>query len=500
MVFELYFHIQPGIYTRPGGKKARTFSKKLPQPILSAWLFDSDAVGLSIFHGRKCVASHIFSLDGPSKMGNIPLFCRTWNLPEEDVSRLRMVWKKGSAEDQLYLTAALMGLPLYHDSIELPEKQYIRDTDTVDQWIKARPAPPKVKNKTKAELIQEIPEFRHYGTNSFTSSFYISIDPFDHQYAYDRFHLWKTQADGTIREIWSTKQYLQIFSSKGRMVCVDFHDRTVQYDSAGQLPNTYLVPSYLQFLDDGRMLLSSVSQDNHTLLSCCKADGSVKWTKDLASGSRVLSWSSRELILENHTKEDLTLTRIDIMSGDEIETLHSPVGLNPYQKVWHNNAWWITHDGHILENGVWNVKGNCLLIKLDGTLKKETEVHLPSYTQEIFFSPVDMLIYVFLFEEQVLVIDCDHMDVINTLKSKSYLAPLYFDDWPLSYENKYLDPRLWMQRDGSTVEAWDNLLTKPMSRHRLKGEIVGYHLDQNEKPCVATWDEKRSIFRIYRLT
>lgn len=93
-------------------RQARALSRKIPQCVLSVWLFDEDAAGISIFHNGKREAAHVLDPNGYSKLGNIPLFCRLWGLPEEDVSRLRAVWKKGGAEEQLYLTGCLLGLPL----------------------------------------------------------------------------------------------------------------------------------------------------------------------------------------------------------------------------------------------------------------------------------------------------------------------------------------------------------------------------------------------------
>ena len=92
-------------------------------------------------------------------MGNTPLFCTVWGLPEKDVSRLRRIWKKGSGEEQLDLTAALLGLPLCFDAELLPDTLCERDSAYVDRWIRERPDPPRIKNQAKAELIQELPNF-----------------------------------------------------------------------------------------------------------------------------------------------------------------------------------------------------------------------------------------------------------------------------------------------------------------------------------------------------
>lgn len=473
-------------------KKARSLSKKVPQPVLSAWLSDDDAVGISVFQRGRTIAAHISGLVEYSRMGNIPLFCQTLNLPEEDVSRLRTVWKKGSAEEQLLLTADLLGVPLYHDSIELPDRQYARNADAVDRWIRERPAPPKIRNTAKAALIQELPQFRCKPV-SYRSPFHVSVDPYDNQYAYDRYHLWKARPDGTLGEIWTSEKYLRFFASDDRIICTDFYNKTVEYDSSVLLPRGYPICDDLLPLEDGRILQTIAAADERHTFLCCAPDGAALWWKDdLTSQEHVFAWNERELVLSRDTKECLQFVRMDLASGREIETLDRSVGLDAYQKRWHSGAWWITHDGRILENGVWKSKGNYQLTKLDGNLRKLSTAALPSYTQDVFFSPDNRLVYVFLYQSQILAMDADHLTVENTLNDKAFLMPLGFD-------GNHPGHRFWLQRNGSTVEAWDSLLTKTLSRHRLKGEIVGCHRDQYAHLCVSTWDERKRIFRIYRL-
>lgn len=81
----------------------------------------------------------------------------------------------------------------------------------------------------------------------------------------------------------------------------------------------------------------------------------------------------------------------------------------------------------------------------------------------------------------------------RTLEDKSFLAPLGFD-------TRGTENRLWLLRGNSTVEAWDEALTAPVSRHRLKGRVTGQHKDGQGRLCVTTWDERKNVFRVFRLT
>jgi len=80
-------------------KVARLLSKKQKQPVLLAWIFDSDATGFAVYQNGKKTSEHITNPDSFSKMGNITLFCDVLGLPTEDAPRLRAVWKKGDAEE-----------------------------------------------------------------------------------------------------------------------------------------------------------------------------------------------------------------------------------------------------------------------------------------------------------------------------------------------------------------------------------------------------------------
>ena len=473
-------------------KKARALSREIPQPVLSAWLFDGDAVGISIFQRGKTVMSHICNPVGFSRMGNIPLFCTVWGLPEEDVLRLRGIWKKGSGEEQLDLTAALLGLPLCFDAELLPDTLCERDPAYVDHWIRERPDPPRIKNQAKAELIQELPNFRFQNNRLVQSPFYVSVDPWDNPYAHDRHHIWRVCSDGTVGEVWSSDVMLQFFPAANRILCVDFYEKTVEYDSAGLLPRGWPVRGCgLLILEDGKILQTEGPDAEECMVVCCAPEGTELWRKTGLSGQgRIFAHNGQELIWINGPSTE-QMIRIDLADGHEIDRITCPPGVNVYFKIWDRGAWWIAHDEMRREKGHWRNEG-CRLVRLDRDLNPQAKVTLPSFPQDIVFSPDGELVYVFLYQEQVLAMDTEDLAVRHVLCSKDFLAPLGFD-------NRGTGPRFWLQREGSTVEAWDPQLGTALSRHRLKGEIAGCHRDGDDSVCVSTWDRRKCIFRIYRL-
>ena len=470
-------------------KEARALSKKIPLPVLAVWLFDSDAVGFRVFLRGKTVVTHILNPDGVSQMGNIPLFCQILDLPEEDVPRLRAAWKKGDAEEQLALTGTLPGAPLYHDSEVLPEGPCRRDAEQVDRWIRERPAPPRIKNQAKAQLIQELPGFRMEGTGCFDCPFYVSVEPWQIPHTRECSRLWQAGDDGTVSERWSSEARLRFFPSAQRILCADLHNGTVAFDSAGLLPLETPAGDDILPAAEGKTLQRLCTEESQTLL-CRAAGGGVLWRLEgLTPQTRLLAQSDRELLLLQRKQEGNFLSRIDLASGRELAAVPSPLGLDIYQACWRDGGWWSSHDGRIVEGGVLKENRGCRLTRLAADLSVTAEVSLPSYSQSLFFSPDGRRIYVFFFQEQVIVLDGETLAVERVLREKAFLGSLGFDR----------QGRFWLQRDNSTVEAWDAGLTAPLSRHRLKGAIAGHHWDLEGRLCAVTEDEKKCVLRVYCL-
>jgi len=487
-------------------KAARKLSKKVVQPVLCAWIFDSDAVSFSIFQAGKCVVCHVLNPEGFGKMGNIPLFCKTWALPPEDAARLRVIWKKGDAEEQLSMTASLMGLPLFHDSSTLPENAYHRDTDAVDQWIRERPVPPKIKNEGKAELIQELTEFRisYKGHSRF---YYVSEEPYDDPYSENYDDIWEVRPDGTLQKVLR----LQIIGS-ARLRCITSEDRligikniprdfgkrpvpeTVVYDSASLLPVDFPLDSaFTRLLDNGCIITEKhhMGEDHIPVsydLICLAADGTALWCREnIPFMTNVSAANENEVILCNSRINVSEITRVSLFTGEIIGKTEIPIGLDCYKIKWHDNAWWGMYDLWPESEGKNKIVH--MLAKLDRDFRVVADTALPSFSQEFCFG--DLFCYVYICEDQVMVFDKSDLSLQNVLKDKDILIPR-------EILGEAAQQRLWMQRGSCTVEAWDSTLTKTISRFRLKGSVMGHFINVNGNFCVTTWDEKKNIFRVYR--
>lgn len=154
-------------------RKAGTLSKKLGCTVLSVSMFDGDVLTLSVYQNGKFLTRH--SVDPESercKAGNPTLFCTALGLPEALAPKLKRLFAGCELqEEKLSILQALLGAPLflrYGDGEEglLPEGPIEAGSGPLEKWIEEHPAlpkPPKIKNRCRAELIQEIPDLCYSG-------------------------------------------------------------------------------------------------------------------------------------------------------------------------------------------------------------------------------------------------------------------------------------------------------------------------------------------------
>lgn len=138
-------------------REGKKLSRKLPAAtVLAAALFDDDVVSFELFQAGKRLTVHLLNpYEDQNVSGKPRVFCEALSLPAEDEKRLKVLWKKGDACEQLELTGALLELPLWADAECPPEEKTVRDAAKVDAWIAEHPDPPRIKNITRAELLQE---------------------------------------------------------------------------------------------------------------------------------------------------------------------------------------------------------------------------------------------------------------------------------------------------------------------------------------------------------
>lgn len=125
----------------------------------------------------------------------------------------------------------------------------------------------------------------------------------------------------------------------------------------------------------------------------------------------------------------------------------------------------------------------CNLVRLNRETGEEARVRLNNWVTSLH--PVgDMVLRL---GGGATLLERDTLQVRADLSSKQ---PSYF----LGQDSR---GRLWLENKGM-VECYD-LDLKEISRHRLKGSVMGSHLDGDGTLCVVTYQAKEKLVRVYRI-
>ncbi len=346
----------------------------------------------------------------------------------------------------------------------------------------------KVKNTTKAEIIQEIPNY-HFCYYIGRSPFYGNAETLDDPFVLDKVQLWEKKDDGTISDSCTIPGNIHFYGSEKRLIGVDYSG-LVCFDSANLLPKGYPAKGVPTVLPDGGIIWKGTNKaEKSEVLVRCAPDGSEMYTKEWkANLFMIFEVTETEIFVTYIVDEHKILQRLDSVTGEVIEEISDPFGLNVWNREFCNGYYWITHDDAMIKNGKWE-KRKHILTKFDETLHPLASLEIPSYTHALYFSPDGKYAYVFMSDNQVMVVNTETMEAEHILSDKSFYIPFDLD----------ASGRFWLQRSSSTMEAWDLLLKKPVSRHKLKGSILGNHKDSDGRMCVVTWSKKENILRIYRI-
>lgn len=498
-------------------RPARALSKKLPQTaVLSVGLADSDLLELAVWQdGRRLTVRAHMPYDGVPKRGDPKVFCRAFGLPPEDEKRLKAVWAKGDAEEQLELTGCLLGAPLWCEAEYPPEEQAVRDAARVDRWLAQHPDPPRVKNQTRAEEIQFLP--------GYTARWDTSV----HGGALQGIWCQRPREGGGCRpeedvvfrpgpsgclEEWAECRKIAKFRTDlkhtgGRVFALWLHLENGWSGTEGSysmlLADSWnVLPCPFRFALDGRDRECQVfwSMEDGGLIGwvhscgifdedwkildpdelvCYAPDGGVRWRRPLNEGKR----SGYPEILHNNTmwlKSDMgwvgldpadgrECTRIPEEPGIELELLDCP---SEPGELWAVRSWFEREKRST----------EYRLLRLDRNGKVLQRGSLPAHLSRSLGGLVflrDRILF-YSFDEGLWLLDRNTLSVLKGMADHR----TYVDAVPDSLG------RIWVQVGDSTMEAYDQDL-KLLSRHRLKGSIMGRYLDDQGRLCAVTYSESK---------
>lgn len=142
-------------------RAANALSKKLDTVALALSMFDGDSIEMALFASGKRLTRHAVILETDTYLAGKPkVFCQALGLPEELAPKLKRLFTCSDQEEKLGVLSALLGLPLWHRWDDDPAgiQPVAVDFAPLETWLAEHPAPPKLKNRCKMELIQDIPD------------------------------------------------------------------------------------------------------------------------------------------------------------------------------------------------------------------------------------------------------------------------------------------------------------------------------------------------------
>lgn len=518
-------------------RPARKVSKALPEAtVLSAALVDSDLLELTVWQGGKRVTTRgHFPYDGTPKRGDPKKFCAALGLPDEDVPRLKAVWAKGDAEEQLELTAALLGTPLYCDTRAVPTEKARRDAEGVDQWLAQRPDPPKVKNQTRAEVVQELSgleipfgagvggngagnlsRFRRVEdgmylffrwdrgkltlTRPFVPKVWLQANEWDHGVTYEDLGEGRVLAIG-----WERVE----IDNGGTSFCVGVG---IVGDSAGKLncPLDFELDgqrrdrsSFYPMPDGGVLVEYEPLRQFFVYGDLAPAelvryapDGSILWRKvlDRDTGYPFRFWDDLLWMLKSYAGQEDEYYLLDL-DGNKVFCLQLPE--LPEEKDFSFRYHFLRKQP--MEGELWVVrekldcrvcKATHTLLRLDTKGQMLGEHPLPCDMADQISDAVILKSRVCIdrFDEGIWVLDGEDFSVLAGIEDHRSYMSLETDG----------AGRIWVAVSDSTWEAYDQDLNL-LSRHRLKGGTMDVEVDAEGHLRVLTYDEKNHTLRVYAM-
>lgn len=495
-------------------REGKKLSRKLPSAtVLAAALFDDDVVSFEVFQAGKRLTVHLLNpYEDQNILGKPGVFCEALGLPPGDEKRLKAVWKKGDACEQLELTAFLLGVPLWADPECPPEKKMIREESAVDAWLADHPDPPKIKSVTKATLLQEESGLGWpHGSKDWGGSDYVHFTKATESgWMLNDGWLYRYTSEGPLeretRTHWPCGEDYspEIWNLVGEVVCYGIAPGRALgcrelYKAAG--PDSWYGCGI-------RILWDSAGQ----LVLPLEIEG-VQWIWSLSDGGLRVICAARK---ERDFGHDLFLRQY-ATDGRILKEKKLPDGRLEYwvwleegflTKDYQGKAAFLDWDGNELFR--WEkapgsycgqVNGDLLFLQVE---KDQSYVSRMNRRGEILARSPELPfrgggricpsndgkhIFVSIHEKGLYLLDGESLNIVRSLPRKDCGNLLKIDG----------AGRTWVQVDDSTLEAYDQDWSL-VSRHRLKGWIFDTRLDREGRLLAYTHQHNKSILRVYRVS
>lgn len=492
-------------------RKAGWLSKKLECTVLSVSMFDGDNLSLALYVSGKRVLRHeVYALAEGSVFRKANVLCEGLGLQPQLAPLLKRLFTEPDQEEKLHIFSCLLGAPLFvrwDDDVTAMEFQPA-DDGPLHAWIAAHPLPPKLKNQTKMEQMQEIGDRTlgneasalilrplSYADEEDARLLGIPVGTFTgyccaggewaHWDGDGRLLLTPLMEDG-LADLSYAEADGRLLTFSSDIVGNDFGGYTsgltsVVFDSAALLPiplplasaGTPMTISEGYILSNGSFLaaMRPVNGANRSALFCYSEKGEALWNwKGGIScvtpiGDRIyLSASSAGgMMLHCLTLEGQCLYSAASHSDQPVQT----DGVYLYQ----------------LKQGHYQQDDTLLRFTLD--LQEAGRLSVP-YMSALSIAPDGSFLVCAGYGSGLVVIDLEKFELRKELRNHEnyYMAAV---------DGKH---RIWAANSGG-VECWSPNL-EPLSRHRFAGDLVDHTLNQAGELCIAAHQQSKHLTRVYR--
>lgn len=522
----------PDLSPRNTEHKAVSLSEQLACTVLLVSLFDGDDLWLKIFQNGKRLTSHIVFPE-TCKVGSPKVFCSALGLLEELAPKLKRLFTDCSMqEEKLGILQALLGTPLFlrwDDGDHLPTAVIQADSGPLEEWVREHPAPPKIKNRCKAELIQEIPDrgldhgayaliFRpavHKGDTRGGYAEHISGDLLGHFLAGGEWarplpdgHLELSPlADPSIDPRFDNFDYAYLGERlvttallyepdpSGYPGAYSPAQTVIVHDTAKSLPcplaleinGVPAVAGRLWLLPDGGSLAEIRAgydgsrppvQIREPALVRYGPDGAERW---IHWGIDYVVQAAGDRIYAVTPEDGDVLKRLLALSMDGSVKAERLVPFSPYS----TRICFIGGVPYFLEP--LDYQKDALLHRLTPDLRPDGEVLVP-YMSSLALSPDGTLLYAAGYESGLRVIDAVSLGIIHDLPKHADFHTAIVD----------CQNRLWVG-NGGYFECYTPEL-ELVSRHRLSGDLCQVYRNEVGQVCALTFQQKKYMIRVYRFS
>lgn len=473
-------------------QEARKLSKKIDSLVISVGYYDDDILTLNLFRNGKNVASHISNnAHGYTKKeGNPSAFVKELNLPIEYKEYLKWVLKCDNPERKVDLLEKLLGLPLslgYRWIDVLNEIECTSDISYIKEYMENIKKSEKIKNITTIKSLGEIEGYSHSSNEFFLL---INHPNNDGSYYLDHSKLYTTQYDGLFTPFLKDNSVCFADHSKlfvnENLIAVYSHGAT---SVTGEIIRDSAIIFYTMYgekitgfnFDERNGGVDLISTDGSSIFSIPIKEKIIKYNIDgnklweLSIGyTHVKATNYKNFILLHYSnKKNNKAEILKINYSGEVETKFElmPRGGCHWRNFLFDKRGYIYYCSTVAsENG-----NKTYLFCFNNNLQKVAELELPGTSFDGLIDIENDLIYVHIFEKELIAID------INSFKI--HIRKKYEDDIHLRCID--INGRLITQKGSNTIEILD-LDFNILSRHRLKGDIISIYKNSSDNVCVIT--------------